>query len=86
MSKNKLSVAVFILGMGLLKLALVGWCSSTKLQGSTGEDVRASRYRVTKGFMMMMAYMKMTLMMFFVFTFTALWFTLFYSSSSAYIG
>ena len=65
------------MGLLLIFLAVVGIFTSNRLVGQTSEDVHASRYAVTKGFLIMIFYMITNVVMFVTFLFAAVWFIFF---------
>ena len=74
------------MGSLLILLAVVGVCTSNRLSGdSEGEDVRASRHAVTKGFILMIFYMMLTVVMFSMFMFATIWFIFFNSGPAAWM-
>ena len=65
------------MGMALIKLSVIGFCSSSRLERNQQEEVRASRYSVSPGLVLMVVYLEVTLLMFTAFLFATLWFTFF---------
>jgi hypothetical protein len=74
---NYLSIAVMTLGLLLIKLSVVGFCSSHYIEKNQSEEVRASRQSVSHGYLFMVFYLKLTLVMFCIFLYTTIWFTFF---------
>jgi hypothetical protein len=64
------------MGSALVLLSAVGIYSSKRLSGQK-EDVVASRSKVTNGFLLMVTYMELTFLMFVVFSFATIWFTVY---------
>jgi uncharacterized membrane protein len=81
---NTLSCMVLTLGLLLIKIAIVGICSARKLQGNMTEDVKASRYSMNNGFMLLMVFMSMTLLLFLTFLYLTVWFTFFNSGPATW--
>lgn len=61
----------------MIKLSVIGFCSSRRLESNQQEEVRASRYSVSPGLVLMVVYLEVTLLMFSAFLFATLWFTFF---------
>ena len=76
---------VLAMGAMLIFLAIVGICTSNKLSGENDEEVRASRYAVTRGFILMIFYMMLTTIMFNMFMFATIWFIFFNSGPAAWM-
>ena len=76
---NSLSVIVTTLGLLLIKAAIIGICTSRKLQGNMAEDVKVSRSTMSKGFALLMSYLSVMLWMFLVFLYLTIWFVFFNS-------
>ena len=77
MQNNYLSCCILTLGGLLITLALIGIGTAKRVGGSGQEEVKASRHGVTKGFLLMVVYLQLTIAMFLIFLFATLWFTLF---------
>ena len=65
------------LGGLLMTLSLIGIGTAEKVGSSGQQEVKASRHGVTKGFILMIIYLILTIAMFLIFLFATLWFTLF---------
>lgn len=73
------------MGTLLLLLSMVGMYTSSRLLGSSSEDVRASRYTVTRGFVIMNFYMMANVVMFTAFLYSTIWFIIFGSAPAAWL-
>ena len=78
-------MTVLSLGIGLIVLAIVGFCASGELQKRNAEDVRGQRFRVSKGYILMMVYLMQTISILAIFIFATLWFTFYHSTPSAWL-
>jgi hypothetical protein len=85
MQSNYLSL--FILGLGglLLFLAMIGCCTSRRLESNQQEEVRASRLGISHGQYIMVVHTFLTTMMFQTFMYAALWFTFFNEGPSTWM-
>lgn len=72
-------LSLFILGLGslLILLAMIGCCTSRRLESNQQEEVRASRLGVSHGQFIMVIYLMLTTSMFSIFMFATIWFTFF---------
>ena len=82
---NYLSITIMTLGIFLLKMSLIGWCTSKCVESNQSEEVRASRLPAQYGFCFMVVHMYLTIIMINVFMFSALWFTLFNSGPASWM-
>ena len=85
LNHNIIPVAEMALGLVLIKLALVGVYASSKLYGSTNEDVKASRYSANSGFIFTLFYLKLSILAFSVFLFATVWLVFFNDLPAAYV-
>ena len=74
---NYLSISVMTLALLLIKLSVVGFCSSHYIEKNQSEEVRASRQSVSQGYMFMVCYLKLTIIMFCIFLYSTIWFMFF---------
>jgi len=82
---NKLPILILFMGALLLLLSMVGMYTSNRLHGSSSEDVRASRYTVTRGFVIMNFYMMANVVMVVAFLYSTIWFVIFGSAPAAWL-
>lgn len=61
----------------MIMLSVIGYCSSKRLWTHSHDEVRASRHSVSPGLLLMVVYLKVTVLMFAIFLFATLWFTFF---------
>lgn len=66
-------------------LSVVGIVTSRRLHGNGTEEVKASRYKITNGFMLMIFYLIVTKIMFITIMSSAILFTFFNHSPSKWL-
>lgn len=80
-------LSLFILGLGgfLIVLAMIGCCTSRRLESNQQEEVRASRLGISHGQLIMVIYLMLTTIMFQVFMYATIWFTFFNEGPSSWM-
>jgi len=82
---NWLSITVLTLGSLLMLLAVVGVMTSRKLLGAGSDEVKASRYQITKGYILMIVYLMLTYFMLIIMISATWLFTTFNSSPAKWM-